>query len=173
MSEEGTGAALTRTAHDNNRAVSAAAAAGRSSPASCVLSISHGHLTTSQCLPPAPHPTSKQRLALSQTFSSSLGSSSASTKGRDTTVAISYSVMPASAHRCSSAVVSSSTRTHSGRRLGSSLLRSSLSAWGHAGRCGVRCEKCGRRENANQVLRPTCAWQDCVSGGLLTRYQPA
>eukprot|EP00955_Chlamydomonas_euryale_P102748 365442-Chlamydomonas_euryale.AAC.14 len=60
--------------------------------------------------------------------SSSLGSSSPPYIGRDMIDPISYSVMPASAQRCSSAVVSSSTRTHSGRSTGSSRASSSRSA---------------------------------------------
>ena len=74
-------------------------------------------------------PTSTHWRARRQMRSSSLGSSSASTKGRVMTLAISNRVRPAAAQVFSSVVQTSRTRRHSGRRMGSSWRRIVLSRY--------------------------------------------
>eukprot|EP00955_Chlamydomonas_euryale_P088460 364380-Chlamydomonas_euryale.AAC.11 len=109
------------------------AAAGAPCPAADMAGSgaqAHSHTLSATVLEgePLAAARAKTRFARAHMRSSSLAASSPPSYGRDRMEPISYSVMPAPAQRCSSAVVSSSTRTHSGRSTGSSRASSSRSA---------------------------------------------
>mmetsp|Transcript_34762 Transcript_34762/g.88020 ORF Transcript_34762/g.88020 Transcript_34762/m.88020 type:complete len:203 (+) Transcript_34762:3373-3981(+) len=127
-----------------------------SPPSSSQQSSSHSSSSTMHASSPSSSISSAlmastSALAAAASFSRSDGSSSQPSYGRVRMEPISYSVSPASAQRCSMRVDSSMTRRHSGRRLGSSLRSSSLSA-----STSMRAMYA-----SSSSLKGSCAWGQC------------